>query len=100
MHRSAGSALKLGQARAAALCATFCIEPEVHEYSPREIKQAVVGSGGASKEQVQHMVTTLLALDRSPSADATDALAAALCHAQQRRINLRLAGVPGLAGAR
>lgn len=95
MHRSAGSALKLGQARAAALCATFSLAPEVFEYSPREIKQAVVGSGAATKKQVQHMVTTLLSLDKSPSADAADALAAALCHAQQRRIHLRLAGMAG-----
>lgn len=95
MHRSAGSALKLGQARAAALCATFSIAPEVFEYSPREIKQAVVGSGGATKAQVQHMVTTLLSLDSEPSPDAADALAAALCHAQQRRIHLRLAGMAG-----
>lgn len=86
MHRSAGSALKLGQARAAAICATFGFDITVHEYAPREIKQAVVGTGGASKEQVQHMVVSLLALNGSPSADAADAIAAALCHGHHRRL--------------
>ncbi len=91
MHKSAGSALKLGQARSAALCATFGFEMEVHEYAPREIKQAIVGTGAASKEQVQHMVISLLQLDAAPSPDAADALAAALCHGHQHRIKNRLA---------
>ena len=52
MARNAGSALKLGHARSAALCATFSFEVDVYEYAPREIKQAVVGTGSASKEQV------------------------------------------------
>ncbi|MDZ7643497.1 MAG: crossover junction endodeoxyribonuclease RuvC [Woeseiaceae bacterium] len=93
VHRNAGSALKLGQARAAALCATFATEVEVHEYAPREIKQALVGNGSAAKEQVAHMVSALLALDGAPSPDAADALAAALCHAHRRRMNRRLAGL-------
>ena len=63
---------------------------EVHEYAPREIKQAIVGKGSASKEQVQHMVVALLGLDRSPAEDAADALAAALCHSHQRRIQRQL----------
>ncbi|MBT8085930.1 MAG: crossover junction endodeoxyribonuclease RuvC [Woeseia sp.] len=100
MHRNAGSALKLGQARAAAMCATFSVDAKVHEYAPREIKQAVVGNGGASKEQVQHMVSSLLALDGDPSADAADALAAALCHAQHQRMKQRLAGIAAVAGER
>ena len=50
MHKNAGSALKLGQARSAALCATFSREVEVFEYAPREIKQAIVGTGSATKE--------------------------------------------------
>lgn len=83
--RNAQSALKLGQARAAALCATFGHDVAVYEYAPREIKQALVGSGGAAKEQVQHMVTSLLRLDGCPAPDAADALAAALCHAHRRR---------------
>jgi crossover junction endodeoxyribonuclease RuvC len=86
VHRSAGSALKLGQARAAAICATFGSDVAIHEYAPREIKQAVVGTGGATKEQVQHMVVSLLALNGTPSPDAADAIAAALCHGHQRRL--------------
>lgn len=84
MHKNAGSALKLGHARSAALCATFAQDIAVFEYAPREIKQAVVGNGGATKEQVQHMVVSLLRLDGTPSADAADAIAAALCHGHQR----------------
>ena len=90
MARNAGSALKLGHARSAALCATFAYDVEVVEYAPREIKQAVVGSGAASKEQVQHMVVSLLQLDGCPAADAADALAAAICHGHQRRLKSRL----------
>ena len=86
MARNAGSALKLGQARSAALCATFAYEIEVHEYAPREIKQAVVGSGAATKEQVQHMIIAMLQLSAAPSADAADALATALCHGHQRSL--------------
>ena len=90
MARNAGSALKLGQARSAALCATFTSDVEVFEYSPREIKQAVVGTGAARKEQVQHMVVSMLQLTASPSADAADALAAAICHGHQRALQSRL----------
>ncbi len=92
MHRNAGSALKLGQARSAALCATFEVEADVHEYAPREIKLAIVGTGSASKEQVQHMVVHLLRLDGVPAEDAADALAAALCHSHQRRTRSSMAG--------
>ena len=100
MHKNAGSALKLGQARSAALCATFARNVEVHEYAPREIKLAIVGTGSATKAQVQHMVVSLLALDSAPAADAADALAAALCHGHQCRVRrrmvtgARLVGVP------
>jgi crossover junction endodeoxyribonuclease RuvC len=90
MHRNAGSALKLGQARSAAICATFGFELEIHEYAPREIKQAIVGSGAATKEQVQHMVRSLLELDGDPAPDAADALATALCYAHQRRLHLKV----------
>lgn len=99
MHRNAGSALKLGQARAAALCGTFAADAEVFEFAPREIKQAIVGSGAASKEQVQHMVRSLLQLDGMPTPDAADALAAALTYAHRRRMSLRLSGLGGVAGA-
>jgi len=98
--RNASSALKLGQARAAAMCATFSRDIEVFEYSPREIKLAVVGTGGADKEQVQHMIHALLGLDRAPGADAADALAVAVCHAHQRRIRERLRQSAALAGSR
>ncbi len=92
VHRNAGSALKLGHARSAAICATFESDVEVFEYAPREIKQAVVGNGSATKVQVQHMVVSLLRLDGEPSTDAADALATALCHGHQRRLISRLAG--------
>jgi crossover junction endodeoxyribonuclease RuvC len=100
MAKNAGSALKLGHARSAALCATFGFELDVHEYAPREIKQAVVGTGSASKEQVQHMVVSLLQLDGMPAADAADALAAALCHGHQRHLQSRLLGGSAMAGLR
>lgn len=100
VHRNAMSALKLGQARSAALCATFGLDIAIHEYAPREIKQAVVGSGAATKAQVQHMVMSLLQLEGTPSPDASDALAAALCHGHQRRLHSRLAGAAAVAGIR
>jgi crossover junction endodeoxyribonuclease RuvC len=100
VHRNAMSALKLGQARSAALCATFGLDIAVHEYAPREIKQAVVGNGAATKIQVQHMVRSLLKLQGEPSPDAADALAAALCHGHQRRLHARLAGAAAIAGLR
>lgn len=90
MARNAGSALKLGHARSAALCATFAFDVDVFEYAPREIKQAVVGTGAASKAQVQHMVVALLRLDGVPSSDAADALATALCHGHQHALQSRL----------
>jgi len=100
MHKNAMSALKLGQARAAALCATFGHGLEVVEYAPREIKLAVVGSGAATKEQVQHMVVSMLKLSGTPAPDAADALAAALCHGHQRRLRAQLAGGQQIAGLR
>ncbi len=80
MHRNADSALKLGQARGAAICAATSHDLQVSEYAARAIKQAIVGKGSASKHQVQHMVCVLLGLDSAPQADAADALAVALCH--------------------
>lgn len=90
MHKNAGSALKLGQARSAALCATFEFDVAVFEYAPREIKQAIVGTGSASKSQVQHMVVRLLNLNGAPSEDASDALATAMCHVHQHRIRMTI----------
>lgn len=83
VSRNADSALKLGQARGAALCAIPAAVP-VFEYAPRAVKLAVVGSGGAEKFQVAHMIRVLLALRESPGADASDALAVAVCHAHAR----------------
>ena len=98
VHKNASSALKLGHARSAAICATFEFDLEVFEYAPREIKQAVVGSGSATKIQVQHMVRSMLELDGDPSPDAADALATALCHANQRRLGAALRGNQVMAG--
>jgi len=85
VSRNADSALKLGQARGAALCAVPAGVP-VFEYAPRAIKLAVVGSGAAEKFQVAHMIRTLLALHERLGADAADALAVAVCHAHARRL--------------
>lgn len=85
MHQNAGSALKLGQARGVAIVAAAVTSIPVSEYSARQIKQSVVGYGAAKKEQVQHMVKVLLNLSGTPQADAADALAVALCHAQSRQ---------------
>ena len=84
LHRNADSALKLGQARAAALCATFDADVPIFEYTARHIKKAVVGRGSADKEQVQHMIRMILAIREDIQEDAADALAAALCHAHER----------------
>lgn len=93
IHRNADSALKLGQARAAALCATFDADVPIHEYSARHIKKAVVGRGGAEKAQVQHMIRLMLGIRDEVQADAADALAAALCHAHARRARTVIARV-------
>ena len=86
VSRNPDSALKLGQARGAALCAIPAGVP-VFEYAPRAIKLAVVGSGAAEKFQVAHMIRALLALAERPAADAADALAVAVCHAHARRLS-------------
>ena len=80
MAKNARSALTLGQARGSAISAAVNAGCRVHEYSAREIKLAVVGSGNAAKEQVQHMVRILLGLSSKPESDAADALACAICH--------------------
>lgn len=72
--------IKLGQARGVAILAGVKKGLKVYEYSPTEIKLAVVGYGRAEKVQVQTMVKTLLSLPENPQADAADALAAAICH--------------------
>ena len=80
VSRNPGSALKLGQARGAAICAAISLGLPVSEYAPRSVKQAIVGRGGADKVQVQHMVMVLLQLQEKLQEDAADALAVALCH--------------------
>jgi len=82
MQKNADSALKLGQARGAAICAGYQAGLEIAEYAPREIKQALVGSGAATKEQVQHMVKHILGLKQKLQSDEGDGLAIAICHAQ------------------
>lgn len=89
LSKNADSALKLGQARGVAIVAAAVHALDVAEYSALEVKKSVVGTGRATKEQVQHMVTAILKLNRTPQADAADALAIALCHANARN-NLRL----------
>ncbi len=84
MARNPDSALKLGQARGAAIVAAAAAKLPVAEYAARLVKQAVVGTGAADKVQVQHMVMAVLKLQHKPQADAADALAVALCHAHTR----------------
>ena len=86
VNRNVDSALKLGQARGAALCAVPKGLP-VFEYAPRAIKLALVGSGAAEKGQVAHMIRALLGLQGRIPPDASDALAVAVCHAHSRRLH-------------
>jgi crossover junction endodeoxyribonuclease RuvC len=86
VNRNVDSALKLGHARGAALCAVPLAMP-VFEYTPRAVKLAVVGFGGAEKVQVTHMIRTLLTVEGKLSVDASDALAVAVCHAHSRRVH-------------
>ena len=81
LHKNADSALKLGQARGAAICAAVNKALSVHEYSATQIKKAVVGNGHAKKDQVQYMMSVILSLPDLPEEDAADALACALTHA-------------------
>ena len=92
MAKNPDSALKLGQARGAAIVAATNSGLTISEYSARQIKQAVVGTGGADKTQVQHMVKTILRLPGTPQADAADALAVALCHGHSHESLSKLAG--------
>ncbi|MCI0655064.1 MAG: crossover junction endodeoxyribonuclease RuvC [Methylococcaceae bacterium] len=90
MHKNADSALKLGQARGAAICAVIAHELPVYEYAARQVKQALVGSGSAEKCQVQHMIRVLLGLQGELQADAGDALGVALCHIHIQQTRKRL----------
>ncbi len=95
--KNAQSALKLGHARGVSMLAAVNNEIPTSEYSPREVKKAVVGNGAASKDQVKFMVKSLLHLRETPRLfDATDALAVALCHYQRhRRVGSKQNGVAG-----
>lgn len=88
--RNAQSALKLGQARGVAILAAARRSLAVHEYAAVEIKAAVVGYGHATKQQVQMMIASLLRLRGKLSADAADALAAAICHLHMQVLRARL----------
>ena len=84
------AALVLGHARGSAFLAVVHRELEVTEYSALEIKRAVVGTGNAAKRQVQHMVRVLLGLEQTPTTDAADALACAICHIHTAQVRNRL----------
>lgn len=84
------SALKLGQARGAALVALAQHNLAVHEYTPRTIKKTATGYGAASKIQMQFMMRSQLKLTMQPQADAADALAIAICHCQHRAFLARI----------
>lgn len=98
MAKSADSALKLGHARGAAMVACVTQGLVVHEYAARQIKQSVVGTGAATKQQVQHMVVALLGLSEAPAEDAADGLAAALCHCHAAGLSAALAASSFRAG--
>jgi crossover junction endodeoxyribonuclease RuvC len=99
MARNPDSALKLGQARGAAICAVVSQGIAVHEYAATEVKQSVVGSGRGDKAQVQHMIGILLGLKSPLQADAADALAIAVTHAHTRA-SLARVGIPRTAWRR
>ena len=92
MGKNAASALKLGQARGAAMTACLTHDLPIEEYSARKVKQAVVGAGVAEKAQVQHMVKALLNINDTIAEDAADALAGAICHANTQASLIRMAG--------
>lgn len=93
MSENAMSALKLGQARGVAIAACALYNIEFAEYSPREVKKALVGTGGADKEQVQYMVKLLLNLEHEPAADEADALAVAICDINSTRFRNTVASI-------
>ena len=92
MGNNARSALKLGQARGAAMVACLSFDLSLSEYSARKVKQAVVGAGAADKAQVNHMVKALLKIKDNLAEDAADALAVAICHANTQASLVKLAG--------
>lgn len=100
VYRSAESALKLGQARGAAIVTAVTAGLPVSEYAAPKVKQAVTGTGAADKSQVAHMVKVMLGIRGDLQADAADALAIALCHIQTQRGLVRLTGARGFRRSR
>ncbi len=100
MHKNPDSALKLGQARGAAIVAVMNYDLDVNEYTPAEVKKSIVGRGNADKGQIQHMVRALLGLSRNPQADAADALAIALTHIHVGQTMQRITQVTASRGGR
>ena len=98
MAQNPDSALKLGQARGAAIAALVNLDLQVAEYTARQIKQSVGGYGAAEKEQVQMMVMRILNLSIKPQQDAADALAAAICHAHASGSMSKMAVLNALGG--
>lgn len=94
VSKNPSSALKLGHARGAAVCAGVMAGLPIAEYTPRRIKQTVVGTGAADKEQVQHMIKLILQLEGKLAADQADALAVAISHAHSSvtLLNLKAGG--------
>ncbi len=90
VSNNAHSALILGHARGSAIAAAVHCQQAVAEYTALQIKQAVVGTGGADKRQVQHMVRVLLGLTKTPGTDEADALACAICHIHTEEVNARI----------
>ncbi len=93
--RNPSSALKLGHARGAAVTAVVTMDLSVAEYTPRAVKKALVGTGAAEKEQVQHMIRLLLGVSGKMGLDESDALAIALCHAHTSISHLKIRQAAG-----
>jgi len=100
LGKSVSSALKLGQARGAAIVACMQYDLPLAEYPARTVKQAVTGSGAADKLQVQHMIKLLLGLQGKLQPDAADALAIAVCHANSRQSMIKVAAATRYSGRR
>ena len=91
IYKDASAALKLGQARGAAICAVGVHSIPVYEYDTRVVKKNIVGKGNASKEQIQFMVARLLQISTRHKDDEADAMALALCHAFSHHSNTKIA---------
>lgn len=91
--RNITTAISVGQARGILLLQAECHGLHIAEYTPMQIKKALVGTGHAEKKQVQYMIQKFLGLDKMPQPDdAADALAVAVCHAHSKRLNRRMLG--------